>query len=114
MAGADYTAAVNPKPPPVTPNALPIDEALHRSAPLAHLQQLMQESKARFAAIRPQLTAALAAHVQPGPVDELGWSLLAANASVAAKLRQLQPRLEDALRSAGWATATIRIKVRQR
>ena len=38
--------------------------------------------------------AALMASVQPGPLDEDGWSLLVANAAVAAKLRHLLPRLE--------------------
>jgi hypothetical protein len=103
--------AVNPKPPPVTPNALRIEEVLGRSEPLARLQQLMRDSHARLDAIRAVMPAALAAHVRPGPVDEEGWSLLAANASVAAKLRQLQPRLEDTLRSRGWQVTAIRIKV---
>jgi hypothetical protein len=50
-------------------------------------------------------------HVQPGPVDEAGWSLLVANAAVGAKLRQCIPRLEEALKKQGWPTSTIRIKV---
>lgn len=95
----------------MTPNALPIGDALHRSAPLARLQQLMRDSNARFDVIHPLLPAALAPHVKPGPVDELGWTLLSANASVAAKLRQLQPRLEDALLARGWQISAIRIKV---
>jgi len=95
----------------VTPNALTLSAALQRSAPLAHLQQLMRDSNARFDAIRPDLPALLAPHVRPGPVDEQGWSLLAANAAVAAKLRQLQPRLEDRLRDRGWQVSAIRIKV---
>lgn len=95
----------------MTPNALPIEQALSRSAPLERLKQLMQDSNARFAAIQPHLPAALAPHVKPGPVDESGWSLLAVNASVAAKLRQLQPRLEDALRERGWQVSAIRVKV---
>lgn len=103
---------MNSKTPPVTPNALPIGEALLRSAPLAQLQHLMRESQERYAAIRPLLPAALAAHVQPGPIDTAGWSLIAANAAVAAKLRQLQPRLEDQLRQAGWQLNAVRIKVR--
>jgi hypothetical protein len=103
--------AVNPKPPPVTPNALRIEEALNRSPPLARLQQLLRESNARLEAIRPVLPAALAAHVKPGPLDGEGWSLLVANASVAAKLRQLQPRLEEALKQRGWQVTSIRIKV---
>lgn len=106
---------VNPKPssrpPPVTPNALGIEQALQQSAPLVRLRQLMRDSNARFDAIRPSLPAAMAAHVKPGPVDDAGWSLLAANASVAAKLRQLQPRLEDVLRERGWQVNAIRVKV---
>ena len=106
---------MNPKPPsrppPVTPDALRLKQALQQSAPLALLQQLMRDSNARFDAIRPCLPAALAPHVKPGPVDDAGWSLLAANASVAAKLRQLQPRLEDVLRERGWPVSAIRVKV---
>jgi len=99
------------KPPPVVPNSLPIQDALRRSAPLTQLRQRVQDSNARFSAIRGQLPAALASHVKPGPVDDEGWSLLAANASVAAKLRQLQPRLEERLRDRGWQVIAIRIKV---
>jgi hypothetical protein len=106
---------VNPKHPtrplPVTPDALRLEQALQQSAPLLRLQQLMQDSHARLAAIRPGLPATLAGHVKPGPVDEAGWSLLAANASVAAKLRQLQPRLEALLREQGWQVSAIRVKV---
>jgi hypothetical protein len=99
------------RPLPVTPNALGIEQALQQSAPLVRLQQLMRDSNARFDAIRGCLPAAMAAHVKPGPVDDAGWSLLAANAAVAAKLRQLQPRLEDILRERGWQVSAIRVKV---
>jgi hypothetical protein len=109
---------VNPKPPsrpaPVTPDALRIEQALQQSAPLVRLQQLMRDSNARFEAIRSALPTTLAAHVRPGPIDEAGWSLLAANASVAAKLRQLQPLLEDTLRQRGWQVSAIRVKVQSR
>ena len=100
------------RPAPLVPSALPVREALQRSAPLAHLQALLRESSARFEAIAPQLPALLARHVRPGPVDAEGWSLLAANAAVAAKLRQLEPRLQEALAQAGWPARAIRIKVR--
>lgn len=106
-----YTSLVNTKPAPMTPNALRIAQVLQQSAPLARLQLLLKDSNARFDAIRASLPAAMVPHVKPGPVDEVGWSLLAANASVAAKLRQLQPRLEDILRERGWQISAIRIKV---
>jgi hypothetical protein len=110
-----YTSLVNPKhlsrPAPVTPDALRLQQALQQSAPLVRLRALLQDSAARFEAIRSSLPGPLAAHIKPGPIDDAGWSLLAANASVAAKLRQLQPRLENILRERGWEVSAIRIKV---
>ena len=98
----------------MTPDALCLQQALQMSAPLARLRERIDESNARFDAIRSSLPAAMAAHVRPGPVDEQGWSLLAANAAVAAKLRQLQPRLEEIVRERGWTVSTIRVKVESR
>ena len=95
----------------MTPPALPIGQALQQSASLARLRLLMRDSESRLEAIKPALPGALARHVRPGPVDDAGWSLLAANASVAAKLRQLQPHLEALLRERGWTVGTIRVKV---
>lgn len=102
------------KPQPTVPDSLPIAAALERSAPLNLLRQRLQDSNARYAAIQGLLPAALAAHVRAGPVDDEGWSLLAANASVAAKLRQLLPRLEQDLHRRGWQVSAIRIKVQSR
>lgn len=96
---------------PRTDHTLPIVEALSRSTPFARLEQRLRESNARFDAVRPLLPPALAAHVRPGPVDEQGWSLLAANGAVAAKLRMLQPRLEQRLQQQGWQPWSIRVKV---
>lgn len=95
----------------MTPDAMRMAEALGRSAPLKRLRELLSDSQARFDAVRTVLPAALAAHVKPGPVDEHGWSMLVANASVAAKLRQLQPRMEEVLKARGWQVTAIRIKV---
>lgn len=100
--------------PQLVPDSLPISDALARSAPLAHLRQRLQDSNARLAAIAPVLPVALAPHVKAGPIDEEGWTLLAANASVAAKLRQLEPRLQDVLRQRGWQGSPIRIRVQSR
>ena len=81
------------------------------SAALASLGERLRESRAMLASIVPLLPRPLAAAVEPGPLDAEGWSLLAANAAVAAKLRQLVPHLEDRLRQAGHAVTTVRIKV---
>lgn len=104
-----------PRPPSAAtpPSALPIGEALARSAPLARLRELIRDSNARFAVIAPLMPASLVAHVRPGPVSEEGWSLLAANTAVAAKLRQLAPRFEAALKAQGWREEGIRIRIQQ-
>jgi hypothetical protein len=81
------------------------------SPSLARLFQRVQESNARLARVRPLLPAALQSQVRAGPVDEAGWSLLASNAAVAAKLRHLLPLIDKALREAGWAPTAFRIKV---
>lgn len=94
-----------------TPLALPLHAALQRSPALALLAQRMAESNARHACILPCLPAALAPLVRPGPLDDEGWSLLVANAAVAAKLRHLLPRLEDALRAQGWQAKAVRLHI---
>ena len=90
---------------------MPIAEAMRSSQVLTRLVDRRRESNAMLASILPLLPAALAASVRPGPLDEAGWSLLAANAAVAAKLRQLAPRFEDQLRERGHVVAAVRIKV---
>ncbi len=99
------------KPPPLVPDSMPVAEALRRSAPLAALRERLKDSGERFEAIRASLPPGLANQVAPGSVDAEGWSVLAANAAVAAKLRQLRPRLEAILQQRGWQVSAIRIKV---
>jgi hypothetical protein len=93
------------------PQALPIRQALDQSAPLAKLVQRLRESQGRHVAIEPVLPPALRRSVRAGPVDEEGWTLLAANAAVAAKLRHLLPLLAQRLADEGWAALPIRVKV---
>ena len=68
-------------------------------------------SQACLEAIRASLPPAMAAHVKAGPLDEEGWTLLAANSAVSAKLRQLQPRLIEALAKKGLKVNAIRVRV---
>lgn len=98
---------------PAVPDALALTEAIRQSAPLADLRRRLKQSAFCLDAIRPGLPAALQPLVQAGPIDADGWTLLVSNAAAAAKLRQLRPRLEDALKQQGCATSTIRIKLAQ-
>ena len=91
--------------------ALPLSDALRASKPLALLAERLRESKRRFDCIAPVLPARWSASAQPGPVDEHGWTVLAANAAVAAKLRQLVPLLAARMDESGFTTLPIRVKV---
>ena len=99
--------------PPAAHRATPLTmaEALSGSAALGRLGERLRRSRALFAAIAPLIPPGLAAHVQAGPADDEGWSLLCANAAVAAKLRQLAPRFEQHLHEVGLGVTALRIKV---
>ena len=103
-------------PKPIAPAvaAMPIAEALRASVPLGRLGERLRLSNALFATVAPVVPPALAGGVSAGPVDDEGWSLLCANAAIAAKLRQLVPHLEQRLREAGQPVVAIRIKVQPR
>jgi len=88
--------------------------ALDQSQPLTALLQRLQQSRARFAAIEPHLDAGLRSTVRPGPLDDAGWSLLVTGGATAAKLRQLLPQLQAALRAQGWPDTPIRVRVQAR
>jgi len=98
---------------PQVPDPLPIVQALQQHEGLARLGLLIRESNRRMDVVRPALPGALSRFVKPGPVDEEGWTLLAANAAVAAKLRHLQPRLEELLAEQRLLPAKVRVKVQQ-
>jgi hypothetical protein len=103
-----------PAPRASVPDPTPIAAALRAHEGLALLSQRLEASRRRLRLIAPALPGSLIASVQPGPLDEDGWSLLAANAAVAAKLRHLLPRLEALLAQAGLTPAVIRIKLIQK
>lgn len=96
------------------PLGIPLARALDQSDSLASLSRRLAQSNARYQAVSPQLPEALRAQVQAGPIDEGGWSLLASNAAVAAKLRHLLPRLADTLHEQGWPALPIRVHIRTR
>jgi hypothetical protein len=95
------------------PSPTPVADAMRAHDGLSQLSARLEASRRRLRIIGPALPGALLASVQPGPLDEDGWSLLAANAAVAAKLRHLLPRLESLLAQAGLP-GRIRIKLAQK
>lgn len=101
------------RPTASVPEPLPVAQAIQAHGGLAQLGERLHASRRRLAVIAPVLPGDLLASLQPGPIDEQGWSVLAANAAVAAKLRQLLPRLEALLAQAGMPTR-IRVKLAPR
>ena len=108
------TARRRPPGPPQPPSqalSVPIRQALGDSEPLVRLAQRVRDSQARLAALSALLPTALAAQVRSGPLDDEGWTLLAANTAVAAKLRQMLPLLAQELADQGWPARTLKVKV---
>ena len=99
-----------PRRDPVT-KTLRLDGALEGSEPLSRLMARLRASKACLEIVQGALPPELAAQVRPGGFDEGQWTLLAGNSAVAAKLRQLQPRLEQVLREKGQAGVSLQVKV---
>jgi hypothetical protein len=112
MSARRYTSTSTYK--PMVPDVPQVSRALAHSQPLAGLMQRLQVSQACLEAVRACLPPAMATHVKAGPLDEESWTLLAANAAVSAKLRQLQPHLMTALAERGLKVNAIRIRVQGR
>ena len=97
-------------------NAVPlprtIGSALAASDSLAQLGARLRESQQRFDAVAGLLPEAIARELRPGPIDDEGWSVLASNAAIAAKLRHLLPRLSEELRLRSFRDLPIRVRLR--
>jgi hypothetical protein len=90
---------------------LPIARAIDDSEPLARLNRRLRQSSERFAVIEPVLPPGLSALISPGPLDDKGWTLFAANGAAAAKLKHLLPALLHALDQEGLKTTAIKVRV---
>jgi hypothetical protein len=93
------------------PHQVPLSRALDQNDSLTGLLRRLRESEARLATVLPCLPDLLRSAVKPGPLDDESWTLLVANASTAAKLRQLVPALESSLTDAGWPPRALRVKI---
>ena len=89
-----------------------LDHAISSNDSLKSLAARLHESEQRLAAIAALLPDNLAREVRAGPIDDEGWSLLVSNAAVAAKLRQLLPRLAEELRARSFRDLPIRVRLR--
>jgi len=97
--------------PSVVPLARPLGESLAGDDSLANLLARVRASQARLDALADVLPGLLRQHLRAGPLDDDGWTILAANSAVASKLRHLLPTLAETLVAKGWQATSIRVKV---
>ena len=95
----------------VVPLARPLGESLAGDDSLAGLLARVRASQARLDALADVLPGLLRQHLRAGPLDDDGWTILAANSAVASKLRHLLPTLAETLVAKGWQATAIRVKV---
>jgi hypothetical protein len=95
----------------VVPLARPLGESLAGDGSLSSLLARVRASQARLDALADVLPGLLRQHLRAGPLDDDGWTILAANSAVASKLRHLLPTLAETLVAKGWQATPIRVKV---
>jgi hypothetical protein len=98
---------------PMVPDVPQFTSVLGRPSPLSSLMKRLKASQECLEVVRACLPPAMAAHLKAGPLDEEGWTLLAANSAISAKLRQLQPRLIEVLAEKGFKINAIRVRVQK-
>lgn len=91
--------------------SVPLADALAESGSLGGLLARVRESEQRLREAAGALPPALLAHLKAGPLDDTGWTLLAASGAAAAKLRQCLPTVQRWLCERGWPDLPIRVKV---
>lgn len=97
------------RPTDAVPLPRPIGATLRENDRLADLAHRLARSNACLQAVLPVLPANLQPHLVAGPWDEQGWTLLTRQAAALAKLRQLTPLMEQALRQAQLAVPKVRL-----
>ena len=95
----------------VAPLAQPLGESLAGEGGLSSLLARVRASQARLDDLADVLPGLLRQHLRAGPLDDDGWTILAANSAVASKLRHLLPTLAETLVAKGWQATSIRVKV---
>jgi hypothetical protein len=99
---------------PAVPLPSTLAAALEGNAALAGLAERIDRSNARMRVVHATVPEPLRSELSAGPIDDEGWTVLASNAAVAAKLRHLLPRLQAALIGQGWPDLPIRVRVQPR
>jgi hypothetical protein len=96
---------------PSIPNAISITQAMESSETLHSLLSKVRLSQSRLETVKQLVPVTLRPSLQAGSADEGQWTLLVNSPAVAAKLRQLLPSLNQALRQKEQVDVEVRIKI---
>ncbi|MEW6693964.1 hypothetical protein Tther_01083 [Tepidimonas thermarum] len=92
-------------------SVLTLQQAVRANPVLADVAERAWASRRLLQRVVVHLPPGLRDQVSAGPLDEGVWCVLAANPSVAAKVRQLAPVLLAAARTAGADVQTLQVRV---
>ncbi|MCX7663443.1 MAG: DciA family protein [Tepidimonas fonticaldi] len=95
-------------------SVLTLQQAVRANPVLADVAERAWVSRRLLQRVAVHLPPLLRERVTAGPLEDGVWCLLAANPSVAAKVRQLAPVLLAAARSAGGEVQTLQVRVQGR
>ncbi|WP_233865924.1 DciA family protein [Paraburkholderia adhaesiva] len=98
--------------PPAPGFARPVAELLSRTEALAPLRAGVEQMTAMRRDLEALLPDYLATSVEPGFIKDGKLALFTAHNALAARLRQLEPRLVADLQARGWPLDSVRIRVR--
>ncbi len=90
---------------------LTLQQAVRANPVLADVAERAWASRRLLQRVAEHLPPLLRERVTAGPLEDGTWCLLAANPSVAAKVRQLAPVLLAAARCAGGEVQTLQVRV---
>lgn len=94
------------------PRPQPASEVLRRNDAFAALRAGVEQVASLQRDLAALLPDYLANHVEPGSIKDGVLTLFAAHNALAARLRQVEPRLLSELQQRGWPVATLRVRVR--
>ena len=86
-------------------------DAVNDAPELKLLSQQIALGQRRLACIRKALPASLVTQLASGGCDNQSWCILAPNNSVAAKLRQLLPHIQQALEREEGRVVELRLRI---
>ena len=90
----------------------PVSEVLGRTDAFAALRAGVEQIAALQRDLATLLPDYLASHVEPGFIKDGVLTLFAAHNALAARLRQVEPRLLGELQQRGWPVTSLRVRIR--